>query len=27
MYRADVGHDPEQPGLCSRCTTALAARG
>jgi len=26
MYRADVGHDPTQPGLCSRCTTALAAR-
>jgi len=26
MYRADVGHDPSQPGLCSRCTTALAAR-
>jgi isoleucyl-tRNA synthetase len=26
MYRSDVGHDPSQPGLCSRCTTALAAR-
>jgi isoleucyl-tRNA synthetase len=26
MYRADVGHDPTQPGLCSRCTTALASR-
>jgi isoleucyl-tRNA synthetase len=26
MYRSDVGHDPKQPGLCSRCTTALAAR-
>jgi len=26
MYRADVGHDPSQPGLCSRCTGALAAR-
>ena len=25
-YRADVGHDPAQPGLCSRCTSALAAR-
>src|SRR5262249_2235455 len=19
MYRADVGHDPSQPGLCARC--------
>jgi isoleucyl-tRNA synthetase len=27
MYRVDVGHDPSQPGLCSRCTGALAARG
>jgi len=26
MYRADVGHDASQPGLCSRCTGALAAR-
>jgi isoleucyl-tRNA synthetase len=26
MYRADVGHDPAQPGLCGRCTTALATR-
>ena len=26
MFRADVGHDPAQPGLCSRCTGALAAR-
>ena len=26
MYRADVGHDPSQPGLCARCTGALAAR-
>ncbi len=26
MYRADVGHDPAQPGLCPRCTSALAAR-
>jgi isoleucyl-tRNA synthetase len=27
MYRADVGHDPSQPGLCYRCTGALAAKG
>ena len=27
MYRADVGHDSSQPGLCSRCTSALAAKG
>jgi len=26
MYRSDVGHDRSQPGLCSRCTTALAAK-
>ena len=26
MYRADVGQDASQPGLCSRCTGALAAR-
>ena len=26
MYRPDVGHDPSQPGLCARCTSALAAR-
>src|SRR5262249_21999638 len=26
MYRADVGQDPGQPGLCARCTGALAAR-
>jgi len=26
MYRADVGQDRSQPGLCSRCTSALAAR-
>lgn len=27
MHRADVGHDAAQPGLCTRCTAALAARG
>jgi isoleucyl-tRNA synthetase len=27
MHRADVGHDTTQPGLCTRCTAALAARG
>ena len=26
MFRSDVGHDATQPGLCSRCTSALAAR-
>jgi isoleucyl-tRNA synthetase len=26
MYRTDVGHDASQPGLCARCTSALAAR-
>ena len=26
MFRADVGSDPAQPGLCGRCTAALAAR-
>ena len=26
MFRSDVGHDAAQPGLCSRCTGALAAR-
>jgi isoleucyl-tRNA synthetase len=26
MYRSDVGQDASQPGLCSRCTGALAAR-
>ena len=26
MFRSDVGHDSAQPGLCSRCTRALAAR-
>jgi isoleucyl-tRNA synthetase len=25
-YRSDVGHDPAQPGLCTRCTAVLAAR-
>ena len=25
-FRDDVGHDATQPGLCTRCTTALAAR-
>jgi len=25
-YRTDVGHDPAQPGLCARCTRALAAK-
>ncbi len=27
MYRVGVGHDASQPGLCARCTSALAARG
>ncbi len=26
MFRSDVGHDAAQPGLCARCTNALAAR-
>jgi isoleucyl-tRNA synthetase len=26
-FRSDVGHDAAQPGLCSRCTDALVARG
>jgi isoleucyl-tRNA synthetase len=26
MFRTDVGHDPAQPGLCSRCTSALATK-
>jgi len=27
MYRDDVGRDSSQPGLCARCTSALAGRG
>ncbi len=26
MFRSDVGHDDAQPGLCARCTGALATR-
>jgi isoleucyl-tRNA synthetase len=26
LFRSDVGNDPGQPGLCSRCTEALAAK-
>jgi isoleucyl-tRNA synthetase len=26
-YRADVGHDPEHPGICARCTSNLYGPG
>jgi len=26
-YRADVGHDPEHPGICGRCTSNLYGSG